>query len=408
VPSQERLRRDDCRNFPKVATAEHLGLGCQAMALVVVQTETLVAELLSRYSILLAEVVNGVPLLLTQPAWGKVCEDCGVFGDSVTHSSVLVAGGAGYIGSHTAKLLRESGRVPVTLDNLVTGNRFALKYGPAQEGAIEDAAVVSDLIRRHDIQAAILFAAHACVGESMENPSKYFQNNVANAHAFLGSVRKSGVRSVVFSSSCSVYGVQSRIPIDEDSPVDPLSPYAESKLFLEKALKWYASAYGMRYVSLRYFNAAGADPKGEIGELHDPETHLIPLAIFAAMGKARLKVFGNDYPTPDGTPLRDYVHVTDLADAHLRALSYLENGGESTVVNLGSGVGTSVLEVIRTVEALTGRAVPYDMGSRRPGDAPVLVADYNKARRLLGWEPKLSDIRTIVETARGWHASHPG
>jgi UDP-glucose-4-epimerase GalE len=326
----------------------------------------------------------------------------------MTHSSVPVAGGAGYIGSHTAKLLRESGRVPVVLDSLVTGNRIALRYSPAQEGAIEDGAVVGNLIRRHAVRAVIFFAAHACVGESAENPSKYFQNNVSNALAFLDSIRESGVRSVVFSSSCSVYGAQSRIPIDEDSPVDPLSPYAESKLFLEKALKWYASAYGMRYVSLRYFNAAGADPKCELGESHDPETHLIPLAIFAAMGKARLKVFGNDYLTPDGTPLRDYVHVTGLADAHMRAPGYLEDGGESTVVNLGSGVGTSVLEAIRTVEAVTGRAVPYDMGSRRSGDAPVLVADYSKARRVFGWEPKLSDIRTIVDTAWGWHASHPG
>lgn len=318
-------------------------------------------------------------------------------------SSILVAGGAGYIGSHTAKLLRLAGREPVALDNLVTGNRFALRFGPAYEGAIEDAALAGGIIQRHAIRAVIFFAAHAYVGESATNPSKYFQNNVSNALTFLESIRRAGVRQVVFSSSCSVYGVQARIPIGEDSPTDPLSPYAESKLFLEKALKWYAAAYDLRYVSLRYFNAAGADPEGEIGELHNPETHLVPLAIDAALGRTRLQVFGNDYPTPDGTPLRDYVHVTDLAGAHLRALAYLDDGGPSAVFNLGAGAGTSVLEVIRTVETVTGRAAPYDLAPRRPGDAPVLIADYSQARRVLGWEPKLSSIRTIVETAWAWH-----
>jgi UDP-arabinose 4-epimerase len=322
--------------------------------------------------------------------------------------SVLVAGGAGYIGSHTAKLLKSAGIEPVALDNLVTGNRFALRFGPAEEGGIEDTALVNGVIRRHGVRSVIFFAAHAYVGESTADPSKYFQNNVANALAFLDSIRKSGVREVVFSSSCSVYGAQSRVPIGEDSAVDPLSPYAESKLFIEKALKWYSSAYGLRYVSLRYFNAAGADPDGEIGESHNPETHLIPLAILAALGGARLQVLGDDYPTPDGTPLRDYVHVTDLAHAHLRALRYLAEGGEPAIVNLGAGAGTSVFEVIRAVEAATGRQVPYDIRARRPGDAPVLIADSRKARRLLGWEPKISDIQTIVKTACAWHVRYSG
>lgn len=320
--------------------------------------------------------------------------------------SILVAGGAGYIGSHTAKALKHAGYQPVVLDNLVTGNRFSIQFGPFEEGRIEDTARVQEVIRRYSIETAIFFAAHAYVGESTLHPAKYFHNNVVNAIQFIEATRQAGLKKIVFSSSCSIYGIQSSEPIHEKSIPGPLSPYAESKLFFEQVLRWYDSAYGLRSVSLRYFNAAGADPDGHLGELHSPETHLIPLAIYAALGMKPLHIFGNDYPTPDGTPLRDYIHVTDLADAHVRAMSYLDRGHESTAINLGAGVGTSVLDIIRVVEEVTGRKVPFLMGPRREGDAPVLVADYSKARALLEWEPRHSDIRTIVRTAWEWYSRH--
>lgn len=318
---------------------------------------------------------------------------------------VLVAGGAGYIGSHTAKALRDAGRVPVALDNLATGNRFALRYGPFEEAAIEDGARVGETLRRHGIETAIFFAGYINVGEASANPAKYYENNVVNALRFVDAARANGLKHLVFSSSCAIYGVQAKMPIAEDAAVNPLNAYAESKLFFEHALRDYDRAYGLRHVNLRYFNAAGADPAGEIGEAHDPETHLIPNAIYATMGKARLKILGTDYPTPDGTPLRDYVHVTDLADAHVRAVDYLEAGGASDSFNLGAGRGTSVLEIVRLVEEITGREVARDIVPRREGDAPALIGDNAKARRVLGWEPRLSDLRTIVQTAWAWHAS---
>ena len=316
---------------------------------------------------------------------------------------VLVAGGAGYIGSHTAKALRDAGRVPVVLDNLVTGNRFALRYGPFEEAAIEDEARVAEVFAHHGIETAIFFAGYINVGEAAVDPAKYYRNNVVHALRFLDAARAAGLKHLVFSSSCAIYGVQTKMPIAEDASVDPLNAYAESKLFFERALRDYGRAYGLRHVNLRYFNAAGADPDGEIGEAHDPETHLIPNAIYATMGKARLKVFGADYPTPDGTPLRDYIHVVDLADAHVRAVDYLEAGGSSDSFNLGAGAGTSVLQIIRLVEEITGREVARDLGPRRDGDAPALIGDYTKARRVLGWEPRHSDLRTIVATAHAWH-----
>ncbi len=317
---------------------------------------------------------------------------------------ILIAGGAGYIGSHTAKRLRSQGYTPVVLDNMVTGNRFALQFGPFYEGAIDDAALIGRIVAGHGITEVIFFAAHAYVGESTGNPAKYYRNNVSAALTFLEAIRQAGIRRVVFSSSCSVYGVQGDGLIVEESPTGPLSPYAESKLFFEQVLRWYDSAYGLRSVSLRYFNAAGADPSGEIGEAHDPETHLIPLAIYAAMGKGLLQVYGTDYPTPDGTALRDYVHVNDLSDGHLRALTYLRDGGASTVINLGAGVGTSVLDVIRNVEKSSGRPVPHKLFPRRVGDAPSLIADSAKARRVLGWQPVASSIENIVMTAWNWHS----
>src|SRR5271157_3740903 len=238
-------------------------------------------------------------------------------------TAVLVAGGAGFIGSHTAKVLRQNGMTPVVLDDLVTGNRWAVRFGPFAEGVIADRELVTKLIRQYAIQGVILFAAHAYVGESTRAPAKYYRNNVSQSIEFLDALLEGGVKNLVFSSSCSIYGGQEQAPIAEDAPKNPLSPYAETKLFLENALRWYERAYGLRSVSLRYFNAAGADPEGELGEWHNPETHLIPLAIGAVLGGPALGIFGTDYPTADGTAVRDYIHVTDLAQAHVRALRYL-------------------------------------------------------------------------------------
>lgn len=319
-------------------------------------------------------------------------------------TSILVAGGAGYIGSHTAKLLRKAGFVPVTLDNLVTGNRWAVRFGPFAEGSMGDRGLVERTVREHDIQGAILFAAHAYVGESVEQPQKYYRNNVGESIAFLDALLTAGVRALIFSSSCSIYGVQEAIPIAEDSPKRPLSPYAETKLFLENALPWYEKAHGLRSICLRYFNAAGADPEGELGERHEPETHLIPLAIEAALGGRPLRVFGTDYPTPDRTAIRDYVHVTDLADAHVRALGCLLAGGPSARFNCGTGNGHSIKQVVGTVEAISGRKVPVEYTARRAGDAPQLVADARLIREKLGWAPQFSSLDTVIRTAWEWAA----
>jgi len=315
---------------------------------------------------------------------------------------ILVAGGAGYIGSHTAKFLRQSGFEPVVLDNLVTGNRWALRFGPFVEGSIGDGALVARCVREYGIEGAILFAAHAYVGESTEKPAKYYRNNIAESLGFLDALLDCGVKALVFSSSCSVYGIQEKVPIAEDSPKGPLSPYAETKLFLENALRWYEQAYGLRSICLRYFNAAGADPEGELGEWHDPETHLIPLAVGAAMGEKPLRVFGTDYPTPDGTAIRDYIHVTDLADAHVRALNALLAGSANAQYNCGTGNGHSVKRVVEEVERVSGRKAAVEYVTRRQGDAPALVADARLIREELGWEPRYSSLETIVGTAWKW------
>ena len=320
--------------------------------------------------------------------------------------SILVAGGAGYVGSHTAKYLADSGFQPVILDNLSSGHRFALKFGPFYEGSIRDRAVLEEIAAKHQPIGAILFAGFIAVGESTQHPRKYFHNNVIDSIQFLDNyldLKLPG--NIVFSSSASVYGVQEKVPIPEDAPLDPLSPYAETKLFFERVLRWYGSAYGLKSACLRYFNAAGADPGGELGECHDPETHLIPLALNAATGGSQLRVFGTDYPTPDGTAIRDYIHVTDLADAHLRSLRHLmQPQSSSFVANLGTGAGSSVLEVIRMVEQVSGRKVPVEYGPRREGDAPSLVADPRLARELLGWSPQYSSLESIVRTAWSWHS----
>jgi len=318
--------------------------------------------------------------------------------------AVLVAGGAGYIGSHTAKQLRAAGMRPVVIDNLVTGNRFALRFGPFIQGSIEDRELVRCAIEQHDVRSAILFAAHAYVGESTSNPRKYYHNNVSNALAFLDALLANGIKHLVFSSSCSIYGIQARIPISEDSSKGPLSPYAQTKLFMEQVLGAYSAVEGLRSVCLRYFNAAGADPEGELGEHHNPETHLIPLAIYAAMGREPLSVFGSDYPTEDGTAIRDYVHVTDLAAAHVAALEYLRGGGPSAGVNLGTGTGHPIRQVLQMVEQVSGHPVPARYGPRRDGDAAVLVADASRADQLLKWRPRYSSLESIVRSAWRWHS----
>jgi len=320
----------------------------------------------------------------------------------------LVTGGAGYIGSHAAKAFAVHGYEPVVLDDLSMGHRWAIRWGPLVQGDISDAELVRRTVARYKISAAIHFAATAYVGESMGAPGKYFHNNVANSIAMLNALIGSGVRQVVFSSTCATYGVPRCVPLDEDHPQSPINPYGESKLFIERALAWYGKAHGLRSVVLRYFNAAGADRDCEIGEDHDPETHLIPLAVFAAQGSyPPLRIFGVDYDTPDGTAIRDYVHVSDLAEAHVGALQYLERGGESTAINLGMGRGRSVREIQRAVEKVAGRSVPVIVCSRREGDPPILVASAEKARKLLNWSPRSLDIEEIIETAWRWHTRAP-
>jgi UDP-arabinose 4-epimerase len=312
---------------------------------------------------------------------------------------ILVTGGAGFIGSHTAKALKQNGLEPIVFDNLSTGHGWAAKYGPFVQADLADKVAIAGVIAEYQVEAVIHFAANAYVGESMQNPIKYFRNNVANTLNLLEAMHEAGVKNIVFSSSCTTYGIPERMPISEDFPQVAISPYGESKLMVEKILRWFGECYGFAYVPLRYFNAAGADPEGELGEVHDPETHLIPLVIGAAMGtRPPLNIFGSDYPTPDGTNIRDYIHVADLADAHVRALKYLLNGGESTVFNLGTEQGNSVREVIGMVEQVGGRGVPAKESPRRAGDPPALVADASKAKRVLGWEPR-HDLKTIVETA---------
>ena len=322
--------------------------------------------------------------------------------------SILIVGGAGYIGSQTAKTVARAGLEPVVLDNLVYGHRWAARWGPLIEGDISDRALVDRVIREHRVTAVIHFAAYTYVGESAQNPRKYYQNNVAGTLALLDAMIDGGVRDIVFSSTAATYGNPIRVPITEDHPLAPINPYGETKLAVERTLHWYQRAYGIRYAALRYFNAAGADPDGEVGEDHDPESHLIPLAIGATLGRApALKVFGTDYPTPDGTAIRDYIHVADLAEAHLLALGRLDKGDTALQLNLGTGKGHSVREVIASIEKVSGRQVPRTEVGRRAGDPPALVADASRARQSLGWQPKYAELDTIVEHAFRWQEKRP-
>jgi UDP-arabinose 4-epimerase len=314
---------------------------------------------------------------------------------------ILVTGGAGFIGSHIAKALAESGYEPVVVDNLSIGHRSAVKWGPLIEADLLNRSAVDLAFREYAIEAVIHAAGSAYVGESMADPRKYFRNNVTAAVNLLDSMASHAVSSIVFSSSCTTYGTPQWLPLSEKHPQAAISPYGETKLFVERMLQWCAGAEGLGWMILRYFNAAGADPEGELGEDHDPETHLIPLAIGAALGREPLQLFGTDYPTLDGTAIRDYIHVTDLARAHVAALAHLAAKGSNAALNLGTGKGHSIREVIQCVETVTGRTVPYREAPRRAGDPPALVADASRAAALLGWQPRYSDLSTIVET--GWH-----
>ena len=319
---------------------------------------------------------------------------------------VLVTGGAGYVGSHTTKVLAHSGFQPVVLDNLERGHRWAVRWGPLVVGDLADTSLLQELLQEYRVEAVIHFAAYAYVGESVANPRKYFRNNFVNTLNLLEAMLDNGVRHIVFSSSCASYGLPESVPIGEDHPQRPVNPYGESKLFVERVLDWYGHADGLSWMSLRYFNAAAADPEGEIGEEHQPETHLIPLVIQAALGqRPSIEIYGTDYPTPDGTALRDYIHVTDLAEAHVLAIRHLANGGSSMALNLGTGKGHSVREVIQAVERVSGRRFPVQETGRRPGDPPALVADASRAAQVLGWRPRYPELDSIVEHAWRWHAS---
>jgi UDP-glucose-4-epimerase GalE len=319
-------------------------------------------------------------------------------------TQILVTGGAGYIGSHAAKALARAGYEPVSYDNLSRGHRAAVHWGPFVEGDLADRGRLVESLRRHKIAAVMHFAAFAYVGESVEQPGLYFRNNVANSLNLLEAMDEAGVRHIVFSSTCATYGLPDKMPIAEDTPQRPVNPYGESKLMIERMLHWLGPARGLTHAALRYFNAAGADPEGEIGEDHEPETHLIPLVLMAAQGRrAAIDIYGTDYPTPDGSAVRDYIHVQDLAEAHVLALAHLLQGRESVALNLGTGEGHSVRAVIDAAERVTGRSIARRETARRPGDPPALVADARKAKAVLGWEPKLSGLDDIIASAWAWH-----
>lgn len=320
------------------------------------------------------------------------------------NGTVLVTGGAGYIGSHACKALAAAGYLPVTLDNLVYGHSEAVKWGPFVQGDISERGVLDKLFEQYKPLAVMHFAAYAYVGESVLDPGKYYRNNVAGTLTLLEAMRDHGIAAIIFSSTCATYGNPVTLPITEDHPQNPINPYGASKLMVERMLDDFGKAHGVKSVALRYFNASGADPEIETGESHNPETHLIPMVLDVALGK-RLKasIFGTDYDTADGTCVRDYIHVTDLADAHVQALGYLLDGGASTAFNLGNGEGFSVLQVIDAVCRVTGRPIPTEALTRREGDPSALEGGADKARQLLNWKPQFSDLDAIIKTAWQWH-----
>ncbi|MFC1752807.1 UDP-glucose 4-epimerase GalE [Thermoproteota archaeon] len=320
---------------------------------------------------------------------------------------ILIVGGAGYIGSHVNKMLTKQGYQTIVYDNLSYGHKEFVKWGEFINGDLADIQALRNCFKTHKIEAVMHFSAFTYVGESVENPAIYYQNNVVNTLNLLNVMCEFNVVNFIFSSSCAVYGVPKQLPLTEDHDKAPVNPYGRTKLMIEQIAEDFDCAYGLKSVFLRYFNAAGADPDGEIGERHDPESHLIPLTIYAALGKrADIKVFGTDYPTPDGTCVRDYIHVNDLADAHIRALEYLKKERNSNCFNLGNNQGFSVREIINTVKAVTGKEFTVIEAPRREGDPPVLVGSFEKANEVLGWKPKFTDIKDIVSTAWDWHLKH--
>ena len=326
-------------------------------------------------------------------------------GKDTPKRKILVTGGAGYIGSHTVKELVKRGYDVTVLDNLSNGNMISLDGVKYIEGDIGDYDKVNKLLQFEEIDAVINFAALAYVGESVSDPRKYYDNNVVKGKAFLDAVVDSGVKKIVFSSSCATYGIPEKIPISEDERQWPVNPYGWTKLMFEQMMKDYDEAYGLRYISLRYFNAAGADADGSIGEMHDPETHVIPILLQNVLGiRKKFFVFGTDYDTRDGSCIRDYVHVTDLADAHIKAIEYLFENEKSDFFNLGTGEGITVLELIGAVEKITGRKLNVSLEDRRSGDPNALVADNTKAKIVLSWNPVHSSIENIIRTAWNWHS----
>jgi UDP-glucose-4-epimerase GalE len=316
--------------------------------------------------------------------------------------NILVTGGAGYVGSHACKALAARGHLPITYDNLSRGNRWAVKWGPFEKGNIADARQVRMVLEKYQPIALMHFAAYAYVGESVEQPLLYYRNNFAGTLALLQTVIDFRRMPVVFSSSCATYGVPEHVPIRENHPQRPINAYGHSKLFVERLLADLNFACGLPWIALRYFNAAGGDPDAEIGEAHDPETHLIPLVLAAARTGAPVRIFGKDYDTLDGTCVRDYIHVSDIADAHVRALDYLLEGGDSCALNLANSRGYSIKEVIATAEKVCGRNVPLETAGRRPGDPPILIGDAGLARAVLGWRPVHSDLETQIQHAWKW------
>lgn len=321
---------------------------------------------------------------------------------------ILVCGGAGYIGSHMVAELLEKGEDVVILDNFQKGHKEAILGGKVYQGDLRDRTILDKVFSENEIEAVIDFAADSLVGESVVEPLKYFNNNIGGTISLLEAMRDHGVRKIVFSSTAATYGEPERTPIEEGDMTFPTNPYGESKLAVEKILKWCDGAYGIKHSVLRYFNAAGAHASGRIGEDHNPESHLIPLILQVASGnRKKIMIFGDDYDTPDGTCVRDYIHVTDLANAHLLALDRLRKGGESIICNLGNGTGFSVKEVVEVARKVTGMDIKAEIAPRRAGDPAVLIASSEKAKRELGWNPKHASLENIIETAWKWHSSHP-
>lgn len=324
--------------------------------------------------------------------------------------SVLVLGGAGYIGSHTVDRLVEAGKDVVVVDSLVTGHLAAVrKEAKFYQGDLADKDFMRKVFTENpDIDAVIHFAAFSLIAESMKDPLKYFDNNTAGMVKLLEVMNEFDIKYIVFSSTAATYGIPEKMPIYEDDPQLPINPYGESKLMMEKIMRWADEAYGIKFVALRYFNVAGAKPDGSIGEDHHPETHLLPIVLQVAMGeREKLQIFGDDYNTPDGTNVRDYVHPFDLADAHILAVDYLRNGNESSAFNLGSSTGFSNLEIVKAAREVTGKEIPAEIAARRGGDPDTLIAASEKARKVLGWKPEFDDIHKIIETAWKWHTTHP-